>query len=414
MINGKLVFLGGTTYEVLVLPDRRTMTPNLLRKIESLVRAGATVIGPPPLKSPSLQGYPQCDTEVQHVARELWGDCDGKTLKEHRFGQGSVIWRISELPPLAEFGDFGIVTDWLAAQGIPPDFSSDGPVRFTHRRDGDTDIYFVANREQSTVEANCTFRVSDRQPELCDPMTGAKRDLPQFTEEGGRTSVPMRFEPAQAFFVVFRKPPATIPAMAAINFPELKPLPVPGETNGDLHIRKAVYGAVDGSAQVDVTARVASEVRNGRLSLWVSNECFGEDPAYGHLKALQIEYLCNRQLHTNQTPEHERLILASGKQIFGPWEVAFNPEWGGPDQVTFDSLLDWTSRSEPGIKYYSGTAVYQKTFALARWNDGAGPELLSGFGGRKKFGAGEFERLQPRRGLVLSMATGCDWRAPRW
>ena len=32
--------------------------------------------------------------------------------------------------------------------------------------------------------------------------------------------------------------------------------------------------------------------------------------------------------------------------------------------VEFNSLSDWSKRPEDGIKYYSGTAVYQKTFDL--------------------------------------------------
>ena len=44
------------------------MTPALLRKIKELVEAGATVIGPPPVKSPSLSGYPGCDAEVRKLA----------------------------------------------------------------------------------------------------------------------------------------------------------------------------------------------------------------------------------------------------------------------------------------------------------------------------------------------------------
>ncbi|RYG87319.1 glycoside hydrolase family 2, partial [bacterium] len=46
----------------------------------------------------------------------------------------------------------------------------------------------------------------------------------------------------------------------------------------------------------------------------------------------------------------------------GAWNVAFDPQWGGPASVTFDRLLDWTKRPEEGIRYYSGTAVYAKDF----------------------------------------------------
>jgi hypothetical protein len=50
--------------------------------------------------------------------------------------------------------------------------------------------------------------------------------------------------------------------------------------------------------------------------------------------------------------------------IEGPWNVSFDPDWGGPDSVVFEELTDWTQHSNPGIKYYSGTAVYKQTFDL--------------------------------------------------
>jgi (4-O-methyl)-D-glucuronate---lignin esterase len=219
--DGRIVFPGGTRYRLLVLPAQRTMTPALLEKIKSLVQAGATVFGPPPEKSPSLQNYPKCDATIQRLAKALWGDCDGKTVFSHAFGKGRVIWRKTTVQPLAEYGDFAAVTNVLKEMGVPPDFDSDGSIRFTHRRDGGTDIYFLANREDRGVHAICQFRVSGRQPELWDPMTGRTRALPQFTFNNGRTTIPLRFEPEQSFFVVFRKPPAVMAAQGK-NFPTLR------------------------------------------------------------------------------------------------------------------------------------------------------------------------------------------------
>jgi hypothetical protein len=46
----------------------------------------------------------------------------------------------------------------------------------------------------------------------------------------------------------------------------------------------------------------------------------------------------------------------------GPWQVSFDPKFGGPQKVTFDNLYDWTKSENDGIKYYSGIAVYKKTF----------------------------------------------------
>ena len=48
--------------------------------------------------------------------------------------------------------------------------------------------------------------------------------------------------------------------------------------------------------------------------------------------------------------------------IDSPWKVTFDPKWGGPGEVTFDQLTDWTKNANAGIKYYSGTAVYRSVF----------------------------------------------------
>lgn len=51
-------------------------------------------------------------------------------------------------------------------------------------------------------------------------------------------------------------------------------------------------------------------------------------------------------------------------KLTGPWAVSFDPKWGGPEQVVFERLEDWTGRPEKGIRYYSGTATYRQIFDL--------------------------------------------------
>lgn len=48
--------------------------------------------------------------------------------------------------------------------------------------------------------------------------------------------------------------------------------------------------------------------------------------------------------------------------LTGPWEVSFDPRWGGPGTVVFEDLQDWVTRPEDGVRYYSGTATYRTTF----------------------------------------------------
>src|SRR5688572_3803243 len=60
--DGALVLPDGVRYRVLVLPQIDRMTLPVLRKIAELVRAGATVVGPRPVRTPSLVGGPAAET----------------------------------------------------------------------------------------------------------------------------------------------------------------------------------------------------------------------------------------------------------------------------------------------------------------------------------------------------------------
>jgi hypothetical protein len=51
-------------------------------------------------------------------------------------------------------------------------------------------------------------------------------------------------------------------------------------------------------------------------------------------------------------------------KIDGPWNLSFDTIWGGPDKIIFENLTDWSLNADNGIKYYSGTAVYKKSFNL--------------------------------------------------
>jgi hypothetical protein len=56
--------------------------------------------------------------------------------------------------------------------------------------------------------------------------------------------------------------------------------------------------------------------------------------------------------------------FSSPQEITGSWTVQFDPKWGGPESAVFEQLVSWTQRPEEGIKYFSGTATYRKTFDL--------------------------------------------------
>lgn len=441
--GGRIVFPSGAEYSLLVLPNVETMTPELVGKLESLLKAGATVVGNPPRKSPSLVNYPACDREVARRAETIWGSLQppverasrrhgkgriirGKVLYERltvepsRIMQAQWIWfpqgeparfapvgatsfrREFSVPvskrivsaqlemtadnrfsatlngtPALEGDNFNVIfvadvtktlqhgtnvltvlakndgdepnpagligvlrvqfadgseqiiaTDgqWTASistdigsrnparvlgeaamspwqikpsavapslyphydltaailreVGVGEDFTSPGPLRYTHRHTQDRDIYFVANRSGEAVRTTATFRVARGAPELWNPNSGEIRSLPQFSRTNGVTEIPLRFEPYESYFVIFpsRK------AAAAVS----------------------------------------------------SSNCVGQNfEEFTELQNLQ-----------------------------GHWDVSFDPTMGAPEQVRFEKLEDWTRRAEPGLKHYSGIATYRTDFDL--------------------------------------------------
>jgi hypothetical protein len=378
--NGRLVFPSGAEYRVLVLPQSDTMTIPLAKKIGALAEGGAKIVGSAPRYTPGLAGG---RSHGREFAAKLISTLDHR----HMFREGAegpAILKASWIGPAARFkrvlsiaDTFGpaelsltatapinvrvngvevqpvriehmldrkytegyrrvavfhlrkalragsneievsceqpvevagvlaidrlVVTDaeWgapvVGPLGIPPflsprqddiyapsiaietlltdlkvtpDFTADRPLRFAHKQTPEGDLYFVSNPQRRVLNALCTFRIDGRRPELWHPESGEMRELPDFTTSGGRTTVPLRFEPDESYFIVFRR--AGRPSPNARNFPTLRAV-----------------------ARID-----------------------------------------------------------------GTWEAAFDST-----PIRFDKLESWTARPEDGVRYYSGTAVYRKTFA---------------------------------------------------
>jgi hypothetical protein len=52
------------------------------------------------------------------------------------------------------------------------------------------------------------------------------------------------------------------------------------------------------------------------------------------------------------------------RTVGGSWNVAFQPHRGAPANAVFENLNSYTENADAGIKYFSGTALYTKTFML--------------------------------------------------
>ena len=422
--DGRLTLASGANYAALVLPPEDiNMTPQTLQSIAKLVRAGATVVGPRPEHSPSLADYPKCDVQVKELAAELWDKCDGSHVLENACGKGRVVWNKA-------------LNDVFAEENLKPDFEFHGSsaatqLAYTHRVAGAADIYFVSNQRREFDAADCTFRVSGKTPELWHPGTGVIEPAPVWSEHDGRITVRLNFEPAESVFVIFRHAANGADHIVAVS----------GGASSEssaaaprLEIQRAIYAASGGTNGLDVTAKLSGLVRNGQLTVEVRNDFFGVDPAVNRVKELRVDYTLDGKpghatvpenetltlpetASTGQPPQWETSVAASGspavkawsngrvelrtaggrifhadatdlpapQEINGSWDLTFPPNWGAPPSVSLDKLISWTDHTNNGVRYFSGTATYEKDIDISADRLSAGHELWLDLGAVKNF-----------------------------
>lgn len=207
--DGMLTLPHGVQFKVLVLPRRlKTMRPELLEKIERLILDGAIVMGPAPERSPSLQNQPEADRRVKEMAARIWGDVDGVNVKQRCYGKGMIC---DGLDFETLFAQLGYVPDCKVPDGMN--------VYQGHQKDGDTDIYILSNQDNRALTMDVAFRVTGRQPELWDPVTGVIRKLPAFRQEEKTTVVPMKLDKNECVFVVFREKGEPSATTLEVNYP---------------------------------------------------------------------------------------------------------------------------------------------------------------------------------------------------
>lgn len=193
--DGNLVLSNGQSYRVLVLPSYSSMLPTVLKKLEQLVADGATIVGKAPQQSPSLENYPQCDTEVKDVAGRMWNKANRNGIFIN-YGKGRIVPDAS----LEEtFDALGIMVDCM--------IDGDDKAGFIHRtlKNNDAEVYFITNQKDTVINITARFRVSGYKPERWGAMDGSISILPEYMDNGRTTSVAMSLQPYESTFVVFRK-----------------------------------------------------------------------------------------------------------------------------------------------------------------------------------------------------------------
>jgi len=332
--TGVIRTLGGIQYRALVLPHSRILPLAALELAQRYVMAGGTLIGERPLRSQGIVSGEDA-RRFDSIAGVLWSPCEQSADRHAMIGKGQLYCTQSAYSA-------------LMAAGVLPDFETApdhaGSLDFVHRRAGGTDIYFIRNTQPRPLEAVVTLRVSGKQPELFDAVTGKTSQTLLFSVTADhRTSLALALEPYGSVFVVFRRP-AVKNAVTSIA-----------------HDGAILYSAADPD-HLALPQALTVQMEHGIAEM--------DTPLAGDY---EIAF-------KDGTIRHVAAAQRNDFDLSGPWTLSFPPHWGAPPKVQLNRLESWTQLPDPGARYFSGTATYRTTLHLDAAQPAASHELTLDLG----------------------------------
>ena len=307
--DGKITLPHGQYYEILVLPEEEYMVYPVLEKIGQLIEDGATVIGPKPTKGHGLKNWKEEDAKVATLANSIWGDCNGTTVTESKYGKGKIVWGKT-------------LREVLNDKKVSPDFDFKGNVEntnldFIHRKTDVAEIFFVRNASKSSVNGQAEFRVTGMQPELWDPVSGKMNPMKVYSDNGETTKLPLSLNVDGSVFVVFT-----------------------AESNNS-HFTTATLNNIQ-----------IFPIENSTTSITIK-QCNNE---LAFIKNGNYSFTSVDNETTNITVED----AVKSINIEGSWKVNFPKNKKGVGDIILKNLQSWAQSDIFDIKFFSGIASYEK------------------------------------------------------
>ncbi len=308
----------GIRYKVLVLPRSRILPLPALELAKRYVEAGGTLVGLRPLRSQGL--VPEADAKrFAAIADELWGECETSTQHRRAVGKGQLLCTESGREALHTTG---VLPDFEPAAGHEVDLD------YVHRRTAEADIYFIRNTKPQALDTAVTLRVSDRQPELFHADSGQIEETMLFTATPDRrTRVQLSLDAYGSVFVVFR--------------------------------HTSVARGVTRIARQGELLYSAEHADQAKPLVGMSVDREGAETVLQTSVAGTYEVV----MHGGQSRS-----VTTGKveaiELSGPWTLRFPPNWGAPAEIRSEKLRSWTDFDDVGVRYFSGTAMYETTVRL--------------------------------------------------
>jgi hypothetical protein len=301
----------GVRYRALALPASRNLSYPALVWVSHFVQQGGTVIG---LKPAGPLGLISSEKQAAYdrTASAIWAGCDGGAATTH-FGRGMIYCTGDSRSALIAMGDapdFSYQTE--TAEAAPKDAPA---LQYVHRTLSGAEIYFVRNTQPEAIEATLSFRVHGRAPELWDADNGATTPVLVYRETSdGRTEVPLAFPAKGSVFIVFQQPSARHIVKLQNNGRPIFP---------SIDQGIGVYSGGDGKLIVTAPGKYTTTDSGGASRNFV-------------IRA-------------------DEFAVPAGMS----WALSFPAGWGAPQSVPWNHFQSWTESTDPGIRYFSGTAAYR-------------------------------------------------------
>ena len=354
--KGEIVANGGARYRLLVLPERDRMTLETVRKLHAIVDAGGVILGQRPSERAGLQGGESSDREfAQHVAT-LWGD-KNEAGQDRLVGKGRVFTGMTVDAALATL-DVKPDLTWTTAEREPQ-------LHWHHRRDGQRDIYFLANGGGVALQATFSFRVAGGMPQIWYPENGLIRRPAVSRLVGDRVELPLELGPSESVFVVIG------PDAAATRFESVT------RDGQPLWPRDGALA----SGFPDVWLQP-----NGMMTVASSQP---GDYVFEHAQRVPLKV----------TVAPATLPV----EIRGPWHVRFEGVEAPVPQV-FERLIPWNKHADPSVRFFSGAGEYKQEFRVDA--AAAGSNVLS------QIDLGDVRELAEVS--LNGVPLGVVWKPPFW
>lgn len=302
--DGELSIPGVARYKLLYIGENTDINPLVLAKLGKLAEAGALIIGKKPIKADGLSNRAEADKTVKTLADKFWVTATANNINAESFKKGVIYSNILPIQALKEME-------------IPSDFSYDDPqssiLDYIHYKTNSLDFYLVRNTTDQWISRKCSFRQQDKNPEIWHPVSGEIYPISIYNQRDKQMEIPLTLPPYGSYFVVFKN------GTPSSHFTNIS---VSGQH----------------SPRLEYTAKGLHLLDKGTFELKNSTG--------------------------SQQIENQPVIL----QLNGEWKLSFPANWGAPAMSVFPELISWTEAEDKGIRYFSGTATYYKTFDFKKTN----------------------------------------------